>query len=78
MQQTLLLWSRLICLEQLGVDWGRNLTWIYAVFVFRPFLFLRKKACNFSSAFLYVHIRINQTVDRRSQAPWAPPQSKLH
>ena len=38
------------------------LRWIYAVSVFRPFLLLREKICKFSPAFLYVHIRTNQTV----------------
>ena len=34
----------------------------YPFFVrFCPFSLLRKKVCNFSSTFLYVHIRINQT-----------------
>ena len=42
-----------------------ELRWIYtvAVFVrFFTFLLLRKKVCAFSFAFLYVHIRTNQTV----------------
>ena len=32
------------------------------LFVFFTFLLLREKVCDFSSAFLYVHIRTNQTV----------------
>ena len=35
---------------------------IYTVSVFRSFLLLHEKVCAFSSAFLYVHIRTNQTV----------------
>ena len=41
------------------------LRWIYTVSVFRPFfafLLFREKVCAVSSAFLYFHIRTNQTV----------------